>query len=349
MRYLGSTIWPRLLLPLGLTSMSCASSRDMSSAKPNSHEQERDAESGVIAEEASGSVETAPGTDLTFVMRGHVNAGGEVQNCLSIKLPTDRGTIAVHSAESHYTAGSHHLLVYRAGPQDLAPELAVEHLCSAREEAGNLDPTYYEAQAPDSSRKLPPGVAHVFEPGEVLLLTSHYLNTTDHDLDTQVTFVLHTVPSEEVEQEAGSIFFYNPSIAIPPGSSLTARRNCPITQDINLALLWSHMHARGVAFKASTDDPEVGTTQGTLYESEEWSEPTPRQFPTDPPITVHAGSSITYACRYENRTEATIKQGLSAVTNEMCILHGMYWPRVDQQTEQCFMGVSTSDDAGPLQ
>ena len=336
-------MWSQLLLPLAFTNMSCTSSAE----EPRAQKQ-HDTDASMSASQTSDTDPTTQLADLSFVMRGHVDAGGEVQNCLSIKLPADRGTIAVQSVESHYTAGSHHFLVYRGKVQDLAPELAIEHICSAREEAGNFNPTYYEAQAPDSSRELPPGIAHVFQPGEVLLLTSHYLNATDHDLDTQATFVLHTMPSEQVEQEAGSIFFYNPSISIPPASSVVARRTCPISQDINLALLWSHMHSRGVAFEARTDDPGVDAPDGTLYESEDWSEPSPRQFPNDPPITVHAGSSITYACTYENRTEMAIKQGLSAVTNEMCILHGMYWPRVDQRTEQCVMGVNISGEPGAL-
>jgi hypothetical protein len=294
------------------------------------------------ANEDTASAVDAASRDLTFVMKGHVDAGGEIQNCMYVQMPLERGSIAVRSAESHYTPGSHHFLVFRAQSQDIPAEMMSEHLCSAAEEGGNFKPTYYEAQAPDSRRVLPHGVAHVFEPGEVLLLTSHYLNTTGEDLDAQATFVLHTVEPEKVEQEAGSIFFYNANISIPPFSMITVTRSCPVAADMHPALLWSHMHSRGVAFTATAEDT-------SLYETTDWSEPVPKQFPYDPPVTVPAGSAITYSCTYENPSDKTIVQGLSASTNEMCILHGMYWPRADQRTEECFGGTSTVSDPEALE
>jgi hypothetical protein len=301
--------------------------------------------SGMTAEDAAAS---GIG-DLTYEMTGHIDAGQELQNCLAVQLPTDQGTIAINSAESHYTPGSHHFLVYRTGQTTLNEADASAHLCTVTEQTIHLDGTYYEAQAPDSHRDLPPGIAHVFQPGEVLLFTSHYLNTTEDDLDAKVTFILHTMDPAKVEQEAGSIFFYNPAISIAGSSIATVTRSCPIAADIHLALLWSHMHSRGVSFMASTDDQTAADRVGALYETTQWSEPSPRQFPYDPPVTVHAGSAITYSCTYENTTDHTIVQGQSAQTNEMCILHGMYWPRTDLQTEQCFQGTSSTSDPTPIQ
>jgi hypothetical protein len=286
------------------------------------------------------------GADLTFVMTGQVAAGQELQNCISVQLPADRGPIAINSAESHYTPGSHHFLVYRTGQTMLGAAEAVVHPCTSAEQSIHLNGTYYEAQAPDSSRALPPGIAHLFQPGEVLLFTSHYVNTTQADLDAKVTFVLHTMDPAQVQQEAGSIFFYNPLISIPAASKMTVTRSCPVTADIHLALLWSHMHSRGVAFSASSDD--AATADDDLYETTQWNEPAARQFPYDPPITLHAGSTITYSCTYENPSDKAIVAGQSAATNEMCILHGMYWPRIDPQMEQCFQGQSSSGEATPL-
>jgi hypothetical protein len=53
-------------------------------------------------------------------------------------------------------------------------------------------------------------------------------------------------------------------------------------------------------------------------------------------MTVHAGSTISYQCYFDNPTDDTFVYGPSADTNEMCILHGMYWPRLDPATEFCF-------------
>jgi hypothetical protein len=126
-------------------------------------------------------------------------------------------------------------------------------------------------------------------------------------------------------------------------SRVTVTRSCPIAQDMDLALLWSHMHSRGVDFVATTDDPVASARIGALYQTTSWSEPQPRAFPYEPPVTLHAGSTITYSCTYDNPSDQTFVQGQSAATNEMCILHGMYWPRQDAATELCLSGASVQD------
>jgi hypothetical protein len=282
-----------------------------------------------------------------FNMSGHVGPGGEIQDCVYVTMPTDRGDIAVNSAESHYTPGSHHFLVFRTSMTDLPDGGSVVHDCGGAELISGVKGTYYEAQAPEVHRTLPEGVAHVFKPGEILLLTAHYLNTTTEGLDVHVKFQLHAMDPKKVVHEAGSIFFYNPQITLPPLSDVTVTRTCPIPQDMNMALLWSHMHSRGVSFEATTDDPEVNARVGSLYSGTDWSEPAARTFPLAPPVTVHGGSTITYTCRFHNGTATTIVQGPSAATNEMCILHGMYWPRQDPLTELCLTGKSTSDPPPP--
>ena len=284
--------------------------------------------------------------DIEFDIDGFVPGGGEVFACAYVQFPKDRGEIAIASAESHFTPGSHHFLVFRTNAVELPDGGATVHPCTDAEQAGSGQGTYYEAQAPESTRTLPEGVAHVFKPGEVLLLTSHYLNTSSEDLSPHVKFVLHPMDRAKVKSEAGSIFFYNPFISIPPNGSVSATRSCPVPSDINLALLWSHMHSRGVSFHAVSSDPDVQASVGDLYASDDWSEPVPRAFPYDPPVVLKAGSSITYTCGYKNTTSEQIVQGLSAAKNEMCILHGMYWPRLDAATEQCFLGTSSGDGSG---
>jgi len=287
---------------------------------------------------ASAAAPDAGLPDVVFTMSGAVDGDGESFSCVFVQMPT-AGETAVYSAESHFTPGSHHFLVYRTSYGAIPAGGGSAHPCTDAEQAVNITGSYYEAQTPDTRRDLPPGVAHVFKPGEILLLTAHYLNPSATALDTHVDFRLHTMDPRAVQHEAGSVFFYNYQISIPPMSEVTVTRTCPIDRDINLALLWSHMHSRGIGFVATTNDPTAGAR--ILYATTTWSEPQARVFPQDPPVTVHAGSTITYSCTYENMTSETIVQGQSARTNEMCILHGMYWPRMDSTGELCFLGASS--------
>src|SRR5260221_11840770 len=52
--------------------------------------------------------------DVVFEMGSSVQPGAESLACMYAVFPRDRGVIAVQSAESHFTPGSHHLLAYRS-------------------------------------------------------------------------------------------------------------------------------------------------------------------------------------------------------------------------------------------
>src|SRR4029077_692145 len=53
------------------------------------------------APDAASHASTFP--DVTFQMSGHVGANGEILDCVYVRMPADRGKIAVGSAESTFT------------------------------------------------------------------------------------------------------------------------------------------------------------------------------------------------------------------------------------------------------
>jgi hypothetical protein len=287
--------------------------------------------------------------DVHFAMDVKVPAGAELLKCKYVAIPADRGVIAVPSAESHYTPGSHHFLVYRSNLVGVPADQTEVFDCADNDWDHNRG-SYYEAQQPNSSRSLPAGVAQLFQPNEVIILQSHYINAGDSDLDAHAEFILHTMDPAKVEQEAGSILFNNANIFLPPHSRTRVSMTCPLPQDFNPAELWSHMHSRSSNFIATTDDPDaMAALGGVLYMEPNWAEPQPRQYPSTPPITLHAGSHITFSCDMTNETDNTITFGNSAETNEMCILHGMYWPRMTDPdgAEGCRGGATKRESLDP--
>jgi hypothetical protein len=267
-----------------------------------------------------------------------VPAGQELFKCIYGQFPMDSVT-AVSSAESHYTPGSHHMLAYRTDLTAIPDGQTGVWDCADGSWIIHERGSYYEAQQPDEQRTLPEGVAHEFQPGEVIIIQAHYINVTDLDIDAHVQFKLHTMDVEDVVQEAGTIYFNDTSIMIPPHARAGVTMTCPIPQDINLAFLWSHMHKRGTHFLVTTDDPIAAAKLGsTLYEESDWSEPKPREYPEGEENELHAGSHITFSCEYQNDSDNTFIFGNSAATNEMCILHGMYFPRMSSFSEQCILG-----------
>lgn len=282
--------------------------------------------------------------DVSVSMSISIPAGQEMFRCLYFAMPTDRGVIAVPAMESHMAAGSHHLVTRRTSLTSIPAGQDQQFDCYASgsaivfNEAGSI----YEAQQPDSHRALPSGVAQEFQPGEVLLIIAHYVNVTDAAIEGQVQLILHTMDLADVQQEAGTIMFDNTNISLPPGQKTRVSMTCTLPADFHPALLWSHMHHWGTHFIATTDDAEAAATLGTLYDQTDWDEPQPREYPNDPPVTIHAGNHITFSCDYMNDQTTTITFGASAETNEMCLLHGMYWPRMQNAgAEQCRGGTTT--------
>jgi hypothetical protein len=85
------------------------------------------------------------------------------------------------------------------------------------------------------------------------------------------------------------------------------------------------MHRRGVHFEADVLPPaghDAGA--GPIYSTNEWTEPTPDDF--DPPRDVATGTVIQFTCTYDNPDAVTYTFGDSALTNEMCIFQGTFYP-----------------------
>jgi hypothetical protein len=300
---------------------------------------------GVLTPAVPGMAPVGALPDITFQMQSTVSPGGETLMCAWQQMPSDRGVIAVPSAESQFTAGSHHLLAYRSDLTALpdGQTAGTAWACSDGAWMSHMRGSYYEAQQPESRRDLPPGVAHRFQAGEVVIMQTHYLNAGSDPLDAHAKLTLHTVEVATVPQEAGSIIWSDVNINVAAGAKGRATLTCPVPSDIHPALLWSHMHKQGSNFVATTDDQAAATALGgNLYAENDWDEPHPRAYPYDPPITLHAGTHVTFSCDFSNPNSYALTFGQSAEKNEMCILHGMYWPRMTSTSaEQCFGGTST--------
>ncbi|MBK7580178.1 MAG: hypothetical protein IPI67_08250 [Myxococcales bacterium] len=279
---------------------------------------------------------------LSFHYEADIDAGDEIQKCRFTAMPSDRGELAIGNISHTYTAGSHHFLIYRteltempAGGEELVD-------CDESGWMNHVRGVVYAAQETKGRFELPPAVAQMFAPGEIVLVQTHYLNTDSAPLHASIDFKMELRDPATITTEAGVLFFYNPAIYVPAASKHTAELSCPLPETANLAFATSHMHWRGVKFRAESTDPALTASLGPLFETSEWSEPVPRAFPADAPAVLPAGSSIQYHCDFDNPEPTGIVQGLSADTNEMCMFVGMYWPRQARATEFCFAGAVTS-------
>jgi hypothetical protein len=162
------------------------------------------------------------------------------------------------------------------------------------------------------------------------LMNTHYINTRAEPLETEARINLYTVPYDDVETEAGVLFFYNPLIHVPAQSTGRARMRCEVTSDIEVMNVQSHMHKLGNNYQANLLDADSGMVK-ELYKNTLWENvPIGRFAPTQ---TITAGQSVDYWCDYENYTSDDVYQG-ATTKDEMCMFIGPYWPR-DDAMEVC--------------
>jgi hypothetical protein len=133
------------------------------------------------------------------------------------------------------------------------------------------------------------------------------------------------------------MFLYNIFVGIRPHSEATARLRCSTDRDITLVNFQSHMHSRGVGYRARIDDGEP------FYTSTSWDDVPVLDFGEGKKIPK--GSKIDFSCDYKNNEDHVIFQGPSTA-DEMCMAIGAFYP-ADTSTAFCGIdGVERSRDIG---
>ncbi|HEY6459992.1 MAG TPA: hypothetical protein VIY73_07560, partial [Polyangiaceae bacterium] len=156
-------------------------------------------------------------TTVSFQMETNVAGGGEQFMCKYVQLPDAVSWMV--QAQHDYTPGSHHLLLYTTALTSIPAGGDVMQDCY--EGTGNHimnDATgvLYGGQTPTGSEVLPQGVGLRTPASEVLIFQVHYLNAGATALDAKVNVEL-TLDSDadDIQQEAGLLFFYDPFIDVP--------------------------------------------------------------------------------------------------------------------------------------
>jgi hypothetical protein len=277
----------------------------------------------------SSSPDLAP---ITFDMSVHVPVAAELHTCEFVKMPERGGQIFVSGGDYTTTEGTHHFLLFRTSPG--AKDLPLNKTVDCYEGDGLMQ---YErgyvtgGQDRSESAQFPPGLGLPFESGEILLFEGHFLNTSSRAVEAHVHVELDTVAASEVDYRVGTFRFYDPFIYLAPEAKARAAMRCHIHHDVTLLSAASHMHERGVGYRAYADIAGQSMASTPFYTTNDWQHP----VPFEKPFRLPAGSALRYQCDYVNPSPFSVIQGLSATTNEMCMLSGFYYPEQDAAEEAC--------------
>ena len=329
----------RLFASLVLTLAACSSSKSGAPAATAEDGGAPAADAGT----GTNSLEPPPaGQGTQYKMVTTLEAGQEIERVQFFQVPPEG--LYVNREEIRYTPGSHHVLIYKT-PYTTIPTVdmnGVTHDTSGVIDAPNggtgdwqVDGVVAGAQSADAPPVvdgLPPNVAVKLEGGTVILMNTHYINAATKPLTVDARVNLWTIPKEQATVEAGIIFYYDPIIRIGAHASGYAEMSCPVTADINVLNLQTHMHARGLGGQAFVIPPGTpAPAPQMIYESKNWEQVPVKAF--QPGMQIKAGSTLNYHCNYRNDEDRTIVQG-ATTKDEMCMLIGVYYPR-DAKTELC--------------
>jgi hypothetical protein len=255
--------------------------------------------------------------------------GKEVHYCQYFVLP--ERAIDVQRVEHSYTPGGHHVILYptKLHPADVAGRLGVFDCDDGAPNRGDAGFGYVGAGT-EGSLEYPTGVAYHYDERAVVLLESHMLNLTTDPLDVDYRVNLWFA-TEPVRDHVGTIFFYDNHILIPARDHASVAMSCAVPRDVKVLALAPHMHVRGTFLEASLRGAS-GEEQHLLSQTD-WSALEPTRY--DPPMRVSAGDRFEFTCDYDNPDPFDVFEGSSKTDDEMCLLIGSYYPRIDSSFEFC--------------
>ncbi|MCP4870091.1 MAG: hypothetical protein GY898_15385 [Proteobacteria bacterium] len=182
---------------------------------------------------------------------------------------------------------------------------------------------------------LPEGMAVKMVEGQRWMVDAHYINPTDEDIVTSVTFQLRTTPEDEVEQWVGAWTHHAQTLELPPGEITSRENTCGWEDEMSILSIGPHMHEWGYSYAV-----DLHRTDGAVervYNVDEW-DPEWRNDPIveffEPgEITVRPGDYFTTTCTWNNTTDYMLDY-----PEEMCSTFGMATPL--ETAFECYGGVS---------
>jgi hypothetical protein len=257
-----------------------------------------------------------------------VIAGSEVQDCYYFAAPINQ-PMYVHRLEVALNPGSHHMNLFKyVGSDDPTHKPGdIQRGCWDAVAFENYDLVFNSQNAGDTDWTLPAGVSHYFQPGDMFMLQTHYVNASSQKTTLGVGKVLmnfYEAGPADTTYRLGSVFANNRAISLPPMAPSSFTTTCQIPAAVTLVAASGHFHSRGTEFDIGIVSDVLGDNYNQIYQSTSWDSPPWKTY--DPGFAIQAGGAVQYTCKYVNTTDMTITFGPHVEYQEHCNLFGYFYP-----------------------
>jgi hypothetical protein len=255
-----------------------------------------------------------------------VPAGHESQNCFFLRVPDNAGADRwIHRVVTGINPGSHHMNVFRvktiveldpnAGEPIQIGEFpgtvirgADDYENSPCWDSANwadwplvANSQHANFDDPITDWTLPDQVAIRFAPGEMLMIQTHYVNSTDqptlYGARVGINFYAYKDPAPPLE--LGTLFATQQNIRICRSQpDVTYSGTCTFPNDVTITAANGHFHKRGVSFSmfpwngTSTQHPDPATM---FYQSLAWDDP---PMALDLGVSAAVNTGVWWDCAY---------------------------------------------------
>jgi hypothetical protein len=231
-----------------------------------------------------------------------VDPGKEVQQCFFFQVPGTEESLVNH-IEIAQTTGTHHMNIFRVRTRvNLDPAVANQVIDGECWKPANWKDWPLVINSQNDGHvdvRLPEGVAHAFQPGEWIMLQTHYVNATTQKTPGQgrVLVNFNRMPKGQLAFRLGTAFATNQNIKICPGDvGKTFETTCSFArQPVTIFAANGHFHSRGRRFTMSVFDP-AGDQLPDFYENLDWAEPL---YERGLAVGAPAGGGIRYKCEFD--------------------------------------------------
>jgi len=241
--------------------------------------------------------------------------GEEVTYCYYTTVPID-AVAGVKRWESHMTPGSHHLILYLLGNGPADGTLTED--CNFFDGGSGAPVWAYAAQTVDAAFAMPDGVGMDIGADQRAVVQMHYLNASDDPIVAHVAINGETHEPGAEYIKAAPYVTYNTQISIDPGEPGSAGGSCQVPPNAKFFLMSTHSHR----FSTRT---EVKNGGEMVLESNNWEHPESQAWEAEPFYEFTSGR-LDYRCEYFNGSEQVVETGDSALTDEMCMAVGYFFP-----------------------
>jgi hypothetical protein len=274
-------------------------------------------------------LETLTG-DSGFTLRVppfQVDAGRESQNCYFVQVPDlEHGSpFWIDRVVMGINPGSHHVNVFRVktiinlDPANGTPTTLGNYPATVIEGSDDYqhnpcwdsanwadwplvtNSQHSDATDPITDWQLPAGVALQFTPGEMLMVQTHYVNTTDQPTPygARVAIDFYTDKTDAAPIEMGTLFATQQNIRICRSNpQVTYSGTCRFPNAVTIAAANGHFHKRGTDFRMYTWDgtsPDHPGASQQFYDSMSWDHPVMQR---DLDVAAPANTGMWWDCAY---------------------------------------------------